>query len=78
MRAIDYFRNIFKKDKQITTSPTKEDDGKSEIDYEDVYTHAFDRPSRKKFVGTHRETKKKFKKMKFKEEKITNEEEFSK
>lgn len=78
MKAFDFIRNLLNKEKKNpTTVPTIEKDNESEVKCEDVYTHAFDRPIKDKFVGTHRKSDIKYKKMKIKKEKSDKEDEFT-
>jgi hypothetical protein len=74
MKTPDLFRKLLKKEKSM---PIKEESCEPKVEYETVYTHAFDSPSKNKFVGTHREGNAKYKKMKIKEVKSNNEDELT-
>ena len=69
MKILDYFRKLLKKEKQISTEESIIEEKETAVEYEDVYTHAFDRPIKDKFVGIHRESDAKYKKMKIKKQK---------
>lgn len=61
------------KDKDLGDKLKELENEESKVNYEDVYTHAFDRPIKDKFVGTHRESDIEYKKMKIKKEKSDKE-----
>lgn len=75
MKTLDLFRKLLKKEKSM---PIKEESCEPEVEYEPVYTHAFDRPSKVKFVGTHSTSSKRINKMKIKETKPNKEDELTK
>jgi len=78
MKTSDLFRKLLKKEKPIqTTNQRKEEDCKTEVEHEVVYTHAFDRPIKVKFVGTHSTSSKRINKMKIKKVKSNNEDELT-
>jgi len=72
-------KKIFKRNKNKDLGDKLKDleNKESKVEYEDVYTHAFDRPIKNKFVGTHRQSDIKYKKMKIKKEKSDKEDEFT-